>query len=229
VVSPDAGQRGAAQPIPDGAGLGASPEAAAQVYRAWGWPVTVCGEQVCLDLDADQGRGAVAVVIPAGLTEQVAEVLTGRRCAPAVLAHPALGSHRVIVAGERFGVPLSWPPGVHRIVTGMLLLPPTPTARGRLRWVRPPTPLALRLCREVDVRAALSTVLPRPPARSPGPGLPLTAPPAALRPLTPGRAGAGSPGGTRPAGPSTTSGGRHGDARDAGAVDERPADHRHRA
>ncbi|MGH4025181.1 MAG: hypothetical protein ACRDRV_11440 [Pseudonocardiaceae bacterium] len=145
---------------PDVADPGTSAVAATQMYRSWGWPVTVQGEQVRLDLDSEPGRGvdAVAVALLAGLADQVAEVLAVRRCAPAMLAHPGLDSHRVIVTGERFGVPLSWPPGVHRI-TDTLLLPPTPTVHGPLRWVRPPTPLALRLCREVDVRAALSTVL----------------------------------------------------------------------
>lgn len=56
-------------------------------------------------------------------------------------------------------MPLAWPVGVHR-VTGTLLLPPTVTAYGPVRWVRPPQPHALKLCREIDVLAALSTALP---------------------------------------------------------------------
>lgn len=179
----DGERKGDSPASPDVADPGTSAVAATQVYRSWGWPVTVQGEQVCLDLDSEPGRGvdAVAVALPAGLADQVAEVLAGRRCAPAMLAHPALDSHRMIVAGESFGVPLSWPSGVHRI-TGSLLLPPTPTDHGPVRWVRPPTPLALKLCREVDVRAALSAVLHRLSADESGRALPLTVPTAALRP-----------------------------------------------
>ncbi|MGH4025185.1 MAG: hypothetical protein ACRDRV_11465 [Pseudonocardiaceae bacterium] len=185
-AEPPRRQPGDHPPVPDVADPWASTVAAAQAYQRWGWPVTARGDQVCLDLDSDPGRAAVAVVIPAGLADQVAEVLAGRRCAPAMLAHPTLDSHQVIVAGERFGVPLSWPPGVHRIVTGTLLLPPTPTAHGPVRWVRPPGPLALKLCREVDVRAALSTVLQRLPAGESGSGLSLCPPPHGCRGRIPG-------------------------------------------
>lgn len=46
-------------------------------------------------------------------------------------------------------------------VTGTLL-PPTVTTRGPVRWVRPPQPDALRLCREADVLAALRAAPPAP-------------------------------------------------------------------
>ena len=138
--------------------------AAVVAYRELGWPVTVRGEQVSLNLDLD--LDAVTLVIPTVLAARVAEILVGRRSPPAVLAHPALPGHRVIVAGERYGVALGWPVGVHR-VTGTLLLPPTVTAHGPLRWVRPPQPYTLRLCREIDVCAALNTALREPPPSSP--------------------------------------------------------------
>ncbi|MGH3797309.1 MAG: hypothetical protein ACRDSP_20740 [Pseudonocardiaceae bacterium] len=125
-------------------------------YRRLGWPVAVRGDQVSLNLDVDVD--AVAVVIPAVLATEVADILTRRRCPPPVLAHPAMPTHRVIVAGERFPVPLAWPTGIHR-ATGTLLLPPTVSAQGQLCWVRPPVSHALKLCREVDVLAALRTAL----------------------------------------------------------------------
>lgn len=155
-----------AAPTPDPAGeAGTSTRVgAALAYRELGWPVRVRGDQVSLNLDLD--LDAVAVVIPVLLAAQVAEILAGRRCPPAVLAHPALPEHRVLVAGERYGVPLGWPVGVHR-VTGTLLLPPTVTAHGPVRWVRPPEPHVLRLCREIDVCAALITALREPPPPSP--------------------------------------------------------------
>lgn len=108
---------------------------AALAYRELGWPVRVRDEQVSLNLDLD--LDVVAVVIPGVLAGRVAEILTGRRCPPVVLAHPALAGYRVFLAGERFGVPLGWPTGVHR-VTGTVLLPPTVTVHGPVGWVRPP-------------------------------------------------------------------------------------------
>ena len=153
-------------PASDAAG---EPDTSARVgavlaYRELGWPVTVRGEQVSLNLDLD--LDAVAVVIPTGLAERVVQILAGRRCPPTVLAHPALATHRVIVAGERYGVPLGWPAGVHR-VTGTLLLPPSTTIHGPVQWVRPPQQHALQLCREIDVCAALATVLREPPPSTP--------------------------------------------------------------
>ncbi|HEX2297000.1 MAG TPA: hypothetical protein VHH34_00535 [Pseudonocardiaceae bacterium] len=133
---------------------------AVSAYRELRWPVTLRGEQVSLNLDLD--LDAVAVVIPVRLAARVVEILVGRRCPPPVLVHPGLATHWVIVAGERFGVPLGWPDGVHR-VTGTLLLPPTVTGHGPVRWVRPPQPYALQWCREVDVCAALTTALRDPP------------------------------------------------------------------
>lgn len=132
-------------------------------YRTLGWPITLHANQVSLNLDLDVD--AVALVIPAALATKVAEILVRRHCPPPVLSHPALPTHRIIVAGERFGVPLGWPTGVHR-VTGTLALPPTVTAHGPVRWVRPPQPHALQLCREFDVCAALHTTFSDPPCTS---------------------------------------------------------------
>ncbi len=149
-----------ARPLPDTSAR----VAAALAYRELGWPVTLRGEQVSLNLDLD--LDAVALVIPAVLAAQVAEILTGRHCPPPVLAHPVLSAHRVLVAGERYPVALAWPAGVHR-VTGTLLLPATVTVHGPVRWVRPPQPHALKLCREFDVCAALCAASPDPPLSSP--------------------------------------------------------------
>lgn len=125
-------------------------------YQRLGWPVTLRRNQVTLSLDLDVD--AVALVIPTALATEVIEILIRRRCPPPVLAHPALPDHRVIIAGERFTVPLVWPTGVHR-VTGTLLLPPSITAYGPVCWACPPRPDALRLCREIEVLAALRTAL----------------------------------------------------------------------
>lgn len=133
-------------------------------YQRLGWPVTVRRHDVTMNLDLDVD--AVALLIPAVLATEVAEILIRRRCPPPVLAHPAVPTHRVIVAGQRYPVPLGWPDGVHP-VTGTLLLPPTVTVWGPVSWIRPPVPHALRLCREIDVLAALRTALGGPPAAAP--------------------------------------------------------------
>ena len=51
-----------------------------------------------------------------------------------------------------------WPAGVHR-VTGTLLLPPSVTRHGPVRWIHPPRLHTLRWCREIDVCAAVNTAV----------------------------------------------------------------------
>lgn len=134
------------------------PLAAAIGYRVWGWPVVLRGDQLWLNLEPD----TVALIIPLPLAEQVIAILNQRRCPPLVLVHPDTPEHRVLLAGERYGVALPWPPGVHRS-TGTVPLPPTMTPRGPVTWMHSPEQDALRLCREVDVFAALRTALHDPP------------------------------------------------------------------
>ena len=130
------------------------PLRAAVGYRVWGWPVTLHGEQVWLTLEPE----AAALLIPVPLATQVCRILRQRHCPPLVLSHPDVPEHRVMLAGEPYDVELPWPSMVHRI-TGIFPLPPTKTASGPITWVRPPGADALRLCREVDVFAALRTAL----------------------------------------------------------------------
>jgi hypothetical protein len=140
-------------------------------YRAWGWPVSRHRDQTWLSLTTD----VVALVIPAPLAAQVSVILAARRCPPLVLVHPEAPGHRFVLAGERYGVVLPWPPGVHRATGAHLLLPPTVTPRGPVSWVHPPLPDALQLCREVDVFAAVRTALRelRPGGSLSGGGLPI--------------------------------------------------------
>jgi hypothetical protein len=91
--------------------------------------VTLRRNEIALNLNLDLDMDAVALILPALLATEVADIFTRRRCPPAVLAHPAMPGHQVIPAGERYPVPLAWPTAVPR-VTGTVLLPPTPTARG---------------------------------------------------------------------------------------------------
>jgi hypothetical protein len=123
-------------------------------YQQWEWPVTLLRDQVRLSLH----REVSALAIPILLCTEVTEVLLRRRCAPPVLAHPYLPEHRIVLAGERYGVRLPWPGQVHRI-TGVLLLPPTVTPRGPIIWTRAPHENSLRLCREIDLFGALRTTL----------------------------------------------------------------------
>ncbi len=136
-----------------------TPLAAAAGYREWGWPVTLRCGQVSLNLDGD----TVALLIPVPLVNEVIAILATRRCPVPVLAHPYAPEHHILLVAEPFGVPLPWPSGVHQII-GTLLLPPTVTPRGPITWLQLPEPTALRLCREIDVLAALCTALHDSPA-----------------------------------------------------------------
>jgi hypothetical protein len=138
--------------------FGGSLRDAAVTYRGWGWPVILRREQLWLVL----ARDAVALMIPTALADRLTELLTTRRCPPAVMEHPDAAEHRVLLAGERYGVALPWPAGLHRITSGVLL-PPTVTPRGPLTWVHPPGPESLRQCREIEVLTALRA-LPDPPS-----------------------------------------------------------------
>ncbi|MGH3571821.1 MAG: hypothetical protein ACRDUW_08335, partial [Pseudonocardiaceae bacterium] len=80
----------------------AGPLAAAVAYRVWGWPVTLRGDQVWLSLEPD----TVALVVPVLLAEQVTAILNQRRCPPLVRVHPDTPEHRVLLAGEPYGVGL---------------------------------------------------------------------------------------------------------------------------
>ena len=85
------------------------------------------------------------------------------------MAHPYTPEHHILLSGERYGVSLPWPAQVHR-VTGVLLLPPTVTARGPITWARSPGEDSLRLCREIDLFGALRTALTdSPPGNDPPP------------------------------------------------------------
>ncbi|HET9257527.1 MAG TPA: hypothetical protein VFO16_20320 [Pseudonocardiaceae bacterium] len=130
------------------------PRSAALTYQRWGWPVTQHRDEVWLALEPE----AVALLIPAPLATVVTELLCQRRCPPPVLAHPDTPGHRIVLAGEPYGVCLPWPSDVYR-ASGTLPLPPTATPHGPITWVHRPRHDALQLCREIDVIAALRTAL----------------------------------------------------------------------
>ncbi|HEY6423748.1 MAG TPA: hypothetical protein VIY28_10975 [Pseudonocardiaceae bacterium] len=80
----------------DAAGLAA----AGVAYQLWGWPVTLHHrDQVRLSLCRDVS----ALAIPVALCAEVTQILTDRRCAPAVLAHPYIPDHHIALTGERYG------------------------------------------------------------------------------------------------------------------------------
>jgi hypothetical protein len=113
-------------------------------------------------------RDVSARAIPVPLATKVTETLNRRRCAPPVLAHPYAPDHRIVLTGERYGVPLPWPHQVHQI-SGVLLLPPTVTPRGPITWIRLPQEDSLQLCREIDLFGALRTALRDSPPDGPPP------------------------------------------------------------
>ena len=97
---------------------------------------------------------------PSKLCTEITEVLTRRRCAPPVLAHPYAPEHRIMLTAERYAVRLLlWPAGVHRTRITGVLPPPTVTPRRPIAWARPPREDALPLCREIDLFGALRTML----------------------------------------------------------------------
>ncbi|MGH3846312.1 MAG: hypothetical protein ACRDS0_33570 [Pseudonocardiaceae bacterium] len=104
--------------------------------------------------------GAVALIMPVALSAQVSTILRQRPC-PAPVYPDAL-EHHVMLAGERNGVALPRRAGMHRS-TGTFPLPPTTTGNGPVTWAQPPEADALRLCREIDVFAALRIALRDPP------------------------------------------------------------------
>jgi hypothetical protein len=73
------------------------PDVAAASYQRWGWPVTVSRNQVRLSLAPD----TVALIIPTLIATEVMEILTARRCLPAVLEHPYAPGHRVLLPASR--------------------------------------------------------------------------------------------------------------------------------
>lgn len=135
-------------------GPGAGLAAGGVCYQQWGWPVILHRDQVRLSLDRDVS----ALAIPIPLATEVTQILNQRRCVSPVLANPHTPEHHIVLAGERYGVPLPWPPQVHR-VSGVLLLPPTVTLRGPIAWIQPPRADSLQLCREIDLFGALRTAL----------------------------------------------------------------------
>ncbi len=93
---------------------------AAVCYRMWGWPVTLRGDQVWLNLQPD----TVALIIPLPLAEQVTTILRQRHSPPLVLIHPDTPEHQVLLASERYDVALPWPPEAHRTTGTFPYLPP---------------------------------------------------------------------------------------------------------
>lgn len=122
-----------------------------------GWPVTQRRDQRWLSLD-----DTVALIIPTGLATIAQAILITRRCPAPVLTHPYQPEHHVMPAGEPYEVPLPWPPQVHTAI-GTLPLPPTVTPCGPVTWVHPPEANTTRLCREIDIFAAVRTALRDPP------------------------------------------------------------------
>lgn len=129
---------------------GAGIRSAAMGYRGWGWPVLLRGDQVWLSLRPD----AVALVMPSSLAAELAALLDRCRCPLAILAHPDLPEHRVLLAGQRTTPPEHYPPEVYR-VTDAVPLPPSRTTHGAITWTHPPRPTSLIHCRDTDVSAAL--------------------------------------------------------------------------
>lgn len=121
-------------------------------FRELGWPVNILDDRVLLTL----GSEASALVLPVGLADKAQAILAARQRPAAVLVHADAPEHQVFVAGEPHGTPLPWPPTV-RAVTGTLQLPPCTTPDGTVMWHYLPDNHILRMCREIDIFAAVRT------------------------------------------------------------------------
>ncbi|MDQ2790952.1 MAG: hypothetical protein M3Y73_15050 [Actinomycetota bacterium] len=141
---------------PDRCGSGGSGQLDLATYQAWGWPVTQQCDQIRLSLECE----AAAIAIPIPLSTELIRILAARHCASPVLAHPDVPEHHIMLAGERYGVTLPWPPGAHQ-VAGALMLPPTMTPRGPITWIQPPNEDSLRSSREIDIFGVLRSVVHR--------------------------------------------------------------------
>ncbi len=64
--------------------------------QQWGWSVITNRDQVRLSLDRDVS----ALAIPIALCTEVTRILTQRRCAPPVLAHPYTPDHHILLTGS---------------------------------------------------------------------------------------------------------------------------------
>jgi hypothetical protein len=111
------------------------------------WPVVVSGDRVLLLL----GDSMAALVLPGGLVDAVTPILAARDRPLAV------SSHRYCWLASRLKIRLPWPDGVHTI--GAVPLPPTTTALGPVRWLKPPHDDDLAGCREIDLFGTVRTVL----------------------------------------------------------------------
>lgn len=136
--------------------------ATAQGYAALGWPVTVRGNQVLLNV----GTELIALIMPSVLADQATVLLTAQARPAPVLTHPDLPGQRIMLAAERFGVDLPWPAQI-RPMTGHLPLPPTVTPAGPVSWAHLPDGHALGFCREIDLFGAVRT-LTQPVLEKPG-------------------------------------------------------------
>lgn len=141
-------------PTPAEPGAAAELLSAAARYRTLGWPVAVRNSQVLLSL----GEEAAALIVPVALATQVMTMLATRACPAPVLVHPLIPAHRIVLAGEPFGVALPWPDEIHT-VAGHLPLPPTPTTVGPLTWVHLPAGQALTSCREIDLFSVVHALM----------------------------------------------------------------------
>ncbi|MCA1697173.1 MAG: hypothetical protein LC749_22030, partial [Actinobacteria bacterium] len=148
-MAPAAVQQASPVRSPDRFESGGSDQVGRATYEAWGWPVTQRCDQIRLSLECE----ASAIAIPIPLSAKLTQILTARRCAPAVLSHPDAPEHHIVLVGEKYGAMLPWPPSVHE-VTGALTLPPTMTSQGPITWIQPPCQDSLRLSREIDVFGA---------------------------------------------------------------------------
>lgn len=121
-------------------------------FRRLGWPVSTLDDRVLLTL----GSAASALELPVDLAEQTQAILAARHCPAAVLMHADTPEQRIFIAGEPYGTPLPWPATV-QVVSGTLPLPPCMTPQGEVTWHYLPNNHILRMCREIDIFAAVRT------------------------------------------------------------------------
>jgi hypothetical protein len=125
-------------------------------YQVLGWPVEKFDGRLMLVADSD--NDVTVLSVPADLAEQVQSCLARTDMQAPLLQLPGLPAEALFVVA-RTSVPVTMPPGVHRVPVG-IPLPPSTTVDGPARWITSPGDVQLGRSRDLDVLACIYRLSP---------------------------------------------------------------------